>query len=371
MDRVRTALVGCGKVGQIHAAALAALPESEFVATCDASPERAAAFAERYRARAYADLGAMLAAEAVQAVVIGTPHPLHAEAAIRAAGAGAHALVEKPMAASLRDCDAMIAAARAAGVRLGVISQRRFYEPVLRMKAAIDAGKIGRPALGVFQMYSWRDPAYYRSDPWRGKWATEGGGVLVNQSPHQLDLLQWFMGDEIAEIGGAWGNLNHPEVEVEDSAVATIRFKGGGLGSIVTSLSQRPGLYTKVHIHGSNGASVGVETDRGATFIAGVSGIAGPPLNDVWTIPGEEHRLAEFQAEDRARFAGIDATTHYHALQIRDFLRAILDDRPPLVTGEEGRTVVAMFTAIYQAGREHRAIPFPPPADEVESPAGA
>ena len=373
-DRVRTALIGCGKVGQLHAAALAALPEAEFVAACDADPARAADFAARYGARAYADLDALLAREAVQAVVIGTPHPLHAPAAIRAAEAGVHVLVEKPMAASLRDCDAMLAAARRAGVRLGVISQRRFYEPVRRMKEAIDAGKIGRPVLGTFQMYSWRDPAYYRSDPWRGKWSTEGGGVLVNQSPHQLDLLRWLMGDEIAEIGGAWANLNHPEIEVEDTAVATIRFKGGGLGSVVTSVSQRPGLYTKVHIHGSNGASVGVETDRGATFIAGVTGIAEPPLNDVWTIPGEEHLLARFQAEDRARFAAIDATTHYHALQIGDFLRAILDDRPPLVTGEDGRAVVAMFAAIYRAGRLHRSVPFPPPADEAgetPSPAGS
>ena len=137
------------------------------------------------------------------------------------------------------------------------------------MKAAIDAGKIGKPALGVFQ-YSWRDAAYYASDPWRGKWDTEGGGVLVNQSPHQLDILLWLMGPA-AEVSGYWANLNHPTVEVDDTAVASIRFGNGGLGSIVTSLSQKPGIYTKVHIHGSNGASVGVETDRGATFIAGVS----------------------------------------------------------------------------------------------------
>src|SRR4051794_16215366 len=191
-------------------------------------------------------------------------------------------------------------------------------------------------------MFSWRDQAHYESDPWRGKWATEGGGVLVNQSPHQLDLLQWFMG-EIDEVSGYHANLNHPYIEVEDTAVAMIRFKGGGLGSIVTSLSQRPGIHTKVHIHGSNGASVGVETDRGATFIAGVSGISEPPLNDLWTIPGEEDRLATIQAEDRARFAGVDAVTHYHALQIRDFLRAIIADRPPSVTGEDGRRVVELF----------------------------
>src|SRR5262249_27099431 len=179
-------------------------------------------------------------------------------------------------------CDAMLTAANRAGVLLGVISQRRFYEPVRRMKEAIDAGKIGRPALGVFIMYSWRDPAYYVSDPWRGKWDTEGGGVLVNQSPHQLDLLRWVLGP-VEEVSGYWANVNHPTGEVDDTAVAVLRFRGGGLGSIVTSVAQRPGIYTKVHVHGSSGASMGVETDRGATFVAGVSQIAEPALNDVWT----------------------------------------------------------------------------------------
>ncbi len=236
-----------------------------------------------------------------------------------------------------------------------MVSQRRFCEPVQRMRQAIDAGKIGTPKLGVALMFNWRDEAYYRSDPWRGRWETEGGGVLVNQAPHLLDLLQWFMGP-IEEISGYWANLNHPTIEVEDSAVASVRFRGGGLGSIVMSVSQKPGLYSKVHVHGSNGASVGVETDRGATFVAGVSAVAEPPLNDIWTIPGEEHLLGEFQAEDRAAFDRINPVTHYHAIQIRDFLRAVLDSRPPLVSGEDGRTVVAMFEAIYRSNREHRPV---------------
>jgi predicted dehydrogenase len=187
--------------------------------------------------------------------------------------------------------------------------------------------------------------------------------VLVNQSPHQLDLLQWLMGD-IEEVCGYWANVNHPEIEVEDTAVASLRFRGGGLGSIVTSLSQKPGLFTRVHIHGSNGASVGVETDRGATFVAGMTEIAEPPLNDLWSIPGEEDVLARFQAEDRARFRQIEATTHYHALQIQDFLRAILEGRPPLVTGVDGRKVVALFTAIYRSQRDHRPIAFPPAVED-------
>lgn len=357
MRRIKTALVGCGKVGRIHASALSKLAEAEFTAVCDFSRDRAEAFARDFGARPFTDLAVMFRETGAEALCVATPHPLHAEAVCAAAEAGAHSLVEKPLAASLEDCDRMLAAVHKAGVKLGVISQRRLYEPVQRMKQAIDAGKIGRPILGTFQMFSWRDEAYYASDPWRGKWATEGGGVLVNQSPHQLDILQWLMGP-IEEISGYWANLNHPYIEVEDTAVATVRFRSGGLATITTSLSQRPGLFTKVHIHGSNGASVGVETDRGATFVAGMSEIAEPPLNDVWTIPGEEHLLAEFQTKDRARFREIKPTEHYHALQIQDFLQAVRDDRPPLVPGEEGRIVVSMFDAIYRSQRDGKPVRF-------------
>lgn len=358
MRKIRTALIGCGKVGQTHAQALSTLAEAEFVAVCDAQLARAQAFAETYRVRAFDSVPQMLRELNIEAVTICTPHPLHEEPCLQAAAAGAHVLIEKPMAASLEACDRMLEAAAKHNVQLAVVSQRRLFEPVQRMKAAIAAGKIGAPVLGTFAMFSWRDQAYYQSDPWRGKWATEGGGVLVNQSPHQLDLLQWLMG-EIDEVSGYWANLNHKYIEVEDTATAMIRFKSGALGSIVTSLSQQPGIHTKVHIHGSSGASVGVQTDTGASFVAGMSKITEPPLNDVWTIPGEEHLLAEFIAADRAHFARIDATSHYHQLQIQDFLQAVRDNRPPLVSGEQGRVVVAMFTAIYRSHELRRPVKFP------------
>jgi predicted dehydrogenase len=358
MEPVRTAIIGCGKVGGIHAAALAGLTEAKLVAVADAEVDRAEVFGARYATRAYTEVESLLRDTRPEAVLVATPHPLHAAPALVAMDSGAHVLVEKPLAASLGDCDAMLDMARRKGVQLGVISQRRFYEPVRRMKAAIVDGKIGQPALALFLMYSWRDAAYYASDPWRGKWTTEGGGVLVNQSPHMLDLLLWFLGP-VAEVSGYWANLNHPMIEVEDTAVAVLRFRNGGLGSIVTSVSQRPGIYTKVHVHGSNGASIGVETDRGATFIAGMTPIAEPPLNDLWTVPHEEHLLAQFQAEDRERFSHLDAATHYHALQIRDFLLATREGRAPLVTGADGRAVVELFTAIYRSNQERRPIALP------------
>src|SRR5688500_543689 len=144
MSRMRIGLVGCGKVAGIHFAALKTLPEADLVGVCDALPDRAAAFAGRHHVRPFADVPAMLREAKLDAVIIGTPHPRHAEPAIQAAEAGVHVLVEKPLAASLADCGAMLAAARTSGVTLGVISQRRFCEPVRRMKAAIDAGKIGQ-----------------------------------------------------------------------------------------------------------------------------------------------------------------------------------------------------------------------------------
>ena len=363
MDKVRTGLIGYGKVAHTHAFALSTLPESHFVAVCGRNLARAESFASQYGVRAYDDVQEMVARAGAQAVVVTTPHPAHARPAIEAAQAGAHVLVEKPLAASLQDCDAMIAAAREAGVKLGVISQRRLYEPVKRVKAAIEAGKIGRPILGMVVMLGWRDRAYYTSDPWRGTWDLEGGGVLVNQAPHQLDLLQLFMGP-VDELFGYWGNLNHPYVEVEDTAVAVLRFQNGGLGSIVVSNSQKPGLYGKVHVHGENGASVGVQTDGGAMFIAGMSGVLEPPVNDLWTVPGEEHLLAQWQAEDRATFEAVDATRHYHRLQDQDFLQAILEEREPLVTGVEGRKVVELITAVYRSQRDGRPVAFPLDAEK-------
>ena len=302
MDKLKTAVIGYGKVAHTHAEALASIPESEFVAVCGRDAAKARAFAEQYRVKPFTSVEEMVGA-GVQAVVVATPHPAHAAVTVPALRAGAHAIVEKPLASSLEDCDAMIGAAREGGTTLAMISQRRLYAPVLRVRQAIDAGKLGRPVLGTVAMLGWRSEEYYRSDPWRGSWDGEGGGVLVNQAPHQIDILQWFMG-EVDELYGAWANLNHPTIEVEDTSVAVIRFRSGALGNIVVSNSQNPGIFGKVWVHGSNGATVGVQTDGGSMFIAGMTTVTEPPVNDVWTVPGEEEMLARWQKEDADFFRG-------------------------------------------------------------------
>jgi UDP-N-acetyl-2-amino-2-deoxyglucuronate dehydrogenase len=360
MKRIKTGLIGPGKAAHIHAAALRDLPESEFVAVCGTNLERSKKFADQYGVAGYNDLPKMLKESGVQAVCICTPHPQHAEPCVLAASGGVHVLVEKPLAITLADCDRMIAAAKKTGVKLGTFCQRRFYEPCQRIRRAIDEGKIGRPVLGSVAMYGWRDEKYYASDPWRGTWSGEGGGVLVNQAPHQLDLLLWYMGD-VAELCGYWANLNHPYIEVEDTAVAIVKFKSGALGQITVSNSQNPALYGKVHIHGSNGASIGVQTDGGAMFIAGVSKITEPPVNDLWTVRGEEQLREVWRKEDSAFFGSIDPIEHYHGAQIRDFLRAIAEDRPPSISGEDGRRTVELFTAIYRSQRDRTPVLFPVP----------
>jgi UDP-N-acetyl-2-amino-2-deoxyglucuronate dehydrogenase len=358
MEKIRTGLVGCGKVGHLHAKALSVLAESDFVAVCSRNPKHAQEFAQRYGVKSYCRIEEMIAESRIQALTICTPHPFHANPAVRAARAGVHILVEKALASSLQDCDAMIHAAKETKVKLGTVCQRRFYAPCQRIRQAIDEGRIDRPILGTVTLLGWRDQAYYDSDAWRGTWDEEGGGVLVNQAPHQIDLLQWFMGP-VSELFGYWDNFNHPYIEVEDTALAVIRFANGALGNIIVSNSQNPALYGRVCVHGANGATAGVQTDGGAMFIAGMSDIKEPPINDVWTLPGEEALLKKWQQEDSDFFLSINPMEYYHRLQIQDFLRAILENRDPLITGEEGRKTVEIFTAIYRAQRDRIPVKFP------------
>lgn len=358
MKKIKTAVIGCGKVGHFHARAFQACENSELVACWGRNLEKTQAFAAQYGIRAYTDLKKMVEETGVEAVSICTPHPNHAALAVECCRLGLHVAIEKPLAASLEDCDAIIAAAKENGVTGTTICQRRFYRPAMRVRQAIQDGKLGRPILGTVNMLGWRDMAYYNSDPWRGTWAGEGGGVLINQAPHQIDLLLWYMG-EVDELFGMWDTLNHPQLEVEDTAAAVIRFKNGALGNIVVSNSQNPALFGNVRVHGENGASVGVQTDGGAMFIAGVSGIAEPPVNDLWTVAGEAEKLAEYQAEDRAFFNSINSTDYFHIQQLSDFLNAIETGTQPLITLEDGRRTVELITGIYRSMRDGKPVKFP------------
>lgn len=359
MGRIlRTGVVGCGAVGHFHAKAYREVPFSELVGVYDKNFDAAKTFAAQYGVRAFHSIEQMKAESGVDVLSICTPHPAHEEAAVTAANLGVHLLIEKPLADSIQACDHILEAARAHNVLVSTVCQRRFFKPCLRVKEAIEQGKIGDPILGTVTMLGWRDKKYYDSAAWRGTWAGEGGGVLINQAPHQLDLLLWYLG-EVDEVYGQWRNFNHPYIEVEDTSVAIIKFKSGALGNVVVTNSANPAQYGKVHVLGRSGACIGVQTDGGAMFIAGQSSITEPPRNDVWTIPGEETLLSQWETEDQSFFQSIDATTYYHKLQINDFLSAILQGRPPLIDGLAGRRTVELFTAIYRSTRDNRPVKFP------------
>lgn len=345
-------------MAHLHAKAINSIPNARLTGVWSRTPAKSCEFASLFNTRTYNDISEMVRDEKSDLVIVCSAHPYHKQPAIEAAMAGANVLVEKPLASDLQDCDDIIKACNESKVRLGVISQRRWYEPVQRAKSAIENGKIGKPVLAVVTMLGWRDKAYYESDAWRGSWKTEGGGVLVNQSPHQLDILIWYMG-EIDEVYGIWRNLNHPYIEVDDTALAIVKFKSGAIGNILVSNSQKPGLYGKVHVHGSNGASVGVQTDGGAMFIAGRTGVAEPPVNDLWTVPGEEDLLKQWITEDTDIFNNCDPTVRYMQYQIEDFINSIGNGKEPAVTGEDGRRTVELFTAIYRSARDNMPVKFP------------
>jgi predicted dehydrogenase len=351
-------IAGCGKVAHLHARAIQNIPDAHLAGVWSRTFSTAEDFAALYKTRPYSSIGQMVAENDVDLVIVCTPHPFHRQPAIEAAEAGASVLVEKPLSSSLQDCDDIINTCKDRHVKLGVISQRRWYSPVRRVREAIEAGKIGKPVLATVTMLGWRDKAYYDADAWRGTWAMEGGGVLVNQSPHYLDILLWLMGDA-DEVYGIWRNLNHSYIEVDDTALAIVKFKSGAIGNILVSNSQKPGIYGKIHVHGGNGASVGVQIDGGAMFIAGMTGVTEPPVIDLWTVPGEENLLKKWVKEDTEIYNRHDPTVFYMQCQIEDFIQAIKNKREPAVTGEKGKKTVELFTAIYRSTHDNIPVKFP------------
>lgn len=345
-QRVRMGLIGCGKIAALHALALDTLPQAEFVACCDRDLARAQAMADRYTVpHVFDDVDQLFGGGLIDAALVCTPHPAHEPVVVAAAEAGIHVLCEKPIATTLGEADRMIEATSQAGVKFGVIFQRRFWPAARRIRSAIDAGKIGRITLGECTVRLWRGPEYFALDPWRGKWATEGGGILMNQAVHSIDHFQWFMG-RATEVMGRIATLRHGAyIDVEDTAVATVVFENGALGAIQASSTFQPAFGFRVAVHGDNGGAIGIwERHEGELGV-----------NDIWSIPGEEPMRETWLAEDD----GVAGFPQFHLLQIEDFLQAIIDDRPPAVTGAEARKSLEIILAIYKSSRTGLPVPLP------------
>jgi len=349
----RVGIIGTGGIARSHATALRALQAEgaplAFTAVADIKADRALAFATEWGvAHHYGSAAELLDSGQVDCVLVTTPHPAHCAVVVEAAAAGVHALVEKPLAVDLLEADRAVDAARQAGIRLGAVFQRRWFPAAARVRQAIDDGKLGRPILGSLELRWLRTPEYYARDAWRGKWATEGGGCLVNQAVHAIDWLLWFLGP-VEVVFGLYHNLGHRGMglEVDDNAVAAIRFRSGAIATLSASVAVRPASVARVTVHGDNGASAS---------ICEVAEWGGDYVNDVWTIPGEEGLPAQWAAADRAR-AWPNFT--YHQLQIADFIAAVREGREPAVTGEAGRNAVELISAIYYASESGEAVRFP------------
>ncbi len=347
-------MIGCGMISRFHHRALCDVRGSKLVGCYDRNPDSAAKFADEVGIRAYATLDEMLADDAIDAVSIGTPSGAHMEPAVAAAKAGKHVIIEKPLEITLKRCDKVIKACAQNNVKLATIFPSRFHDASQKLKKAIDSGRFGRVTLGDAYVKWYRSQEYYDSGAWRGTWKLDGGGALMNQAIHTVDLLQWLLGDVI-EIGALTDTLSHERIEVEDTAVATLRFASGALGVIEATTSAYPGYLKRVEIHGSAG-SASIEEEDIKTW-------------DFAKSKASDKAIKEAMAKSKSGGGGASDPAaighHGHAMQFADFVKAIKSDGTPAVDGHEGRKAVEIILAIYKSAQTGKPVKLPLKTDPV------
>jgi len=331
-DTVGFAILGAGIVADTHKQAIAANVSAgaRLVAVGHYNRERFPQISAKFGVPCLGQQE-LLAHPAVDVVCICTPSGQHAAQVIAAARAGKHVLVEKPMALSLADADAMIAACHRAGVKLGVAFQWRALSLFQRIYRAIQAGDLGDLTLGTVAMPYYRSQAYYDQAGWRGTWALDGGGVLMNQGIHLVDLLVWYMGDPAAVQAHA-GTL-HRVIEVEDTLTATLRFSNGALATIAATTTAAPGFLHRLEIYGTKG---GVQ-------------VKGDTLGK-WRLADRARETIELSGAAAPACAGAGSNGPAgHTGILGDFIRALRQDRAPLIDGAEGRRSLMAVLKIYKA----------------------
>ncbi len=342
------AIAGCGVIASFHARAIAGLPNAQLRAVTDVAREAAQRRAAEFGVDAYDDLEEMLRRPDIDAVSVCVPSGLHAEVGVRVAQAGKHVIVEKPIDVSLEAADRLIATCRRCGVKLAVISQHRFDPGIQEVRAALDAGRFGRLLLGDVIVKWYRTGEYYRSAGWRGTWELDGGGALMNQGVHWVDVLQWMMGP-VDRVVGRCSQIGH-DIPVEDVALALLVFRSGALGMIEVSTAVYPGLPERVEITGTGGTAV---VEMGAVKVREFKdekGEVGPYGAKV--LAGGRGGSTAAPDQAASQIAG-------HRIQIADFLEAIAEDRDPLITGEEARKPLEIILAVYQSARTGREVALP------------
>jgi UDP-N-acetyl-2-amino-2-deoxyglucuronate dehydrogenase len=324
-------LVGCGLIGKVQAEAIKSIAGARLLAVCGRDQERTAEFAARFDTTAYTDYDKFLEHPGLRIVTVCTPNGTHAELGIRAAQAGKHLLVEKPIEIGLDRADALIQACDGAGVKLGVIFQSRFLAEAQKIKRAIDEGRLGRLIIGDAYVKWYRAPEYYAHGSWHGTLQLDGGGALINQAIHTVDLLRWMMGP-VEAVFAMKAALRYPHLEGEDTLVASLRFRNGALGVIEAATSAKPGFKRRLEISG----------ERGTVILDG-------DAIGCWAIEGEDAEEVESEqlTDGSANPAAI--SNEGHRRQIEDMMNAVIEDRSPMIDGREGRKSLELVRAIYQS----------------------
>jgi predicted dehydrogenase len=342
------AIVGCGLIARFHVRALAEIPAARLVALVSrtrASAERLASELQ-ISCAIETNLASALARRDVDAVIIATPSGAHLEPALAAAAAGKHVVVEKPLEITSERCDQIVAACDHSNVKLCTIFPSRFGDANQMLKAAVDAGRFGRLTLGETTCKWWRSQSYYDEGGWKGSQALDGGGALMNQAIHNVDLLAWMMGP-VTHVCGFQATLAHERIEVEDTAVACLRFANGALGVIQATTSVYPGLPKTIGIHGDRG-SVVIEQDDVLRWEFQ------PRTSDDVEV---QRRFAKSQGASGGASDPAAISHQGHARQLTDFVRAIETGSAPLVDGREGRKAVAIIEALYRSAAVGSTIP--------------
>lgn len=341
-------IVGCGMIANFHARAIGDIRNARLVGCFDAIPAAADRFAAANECRAYHKLEQMLANPEINVVTVCTPSGAHQDPAVAACKAGKHVLVEKPLEITLKRCDKIIEAAEKGGVRVGTIMPSRFSAANAAIKDAVSEGRFGTLTLGDTYVKWWRTQEYYDQGGWRGTWALDGGGAYMNQAIHNVDLLYWFMG-EVAEVTGITATLAHKRIEVEDVGSAVLRFKSGAIGTIEASTAAYPGLLKRTEIHGTTGSAIVEQDDIKLWQFAK----AHPKDRAIHEKYGKGSATTGGAADPKA-------ISHVgHALQFKDFLKAIQEGKRPLVDGHEGRKSVEIILAIYQSSWTGKRVALP------------
>jgi len=337
-----SAIVGCGVIGPWHATASDNVEESYLAAVCDVVEERAKALAEeRGVAKVYTDYEDMLKDDEIDIIHICTPSGMHSDMAVAAAQAGKHVLCEKPMDITLDKADAMIQAADDAGIKMGVIFQRRTYKTTQIAREAVQSGRLGKMVLGDCYQKYYRSPDYYLSGEWRGTWELDGGGALMNQGVHGIDAIRYIMGKPKMLFARADHLVR--DIEVEDTACAVIEWECGAFGVIQGTTSVTPGQSCRLALHGEKGT---IElTDK--KFVT-------------WKIEGEEEGAPDMDEGDSGDTASDPKalSASGHITQLTDLIQAIKEDRPAMCDGREGRGALEIILAIYESSKTGKPVYF-------------